>query len=366
MKNANKLPFDCGSTGEGWRPLILSEFAKKNFWGIAIFVGVAARLWLWWRFIGSNDPHIWAQHANHILTLGLEGAYVQVRILNHPPLMAWMSALCAVLTELAGGGLLNFARLIKAPGVIAEFATITLLWRFGSSRAAAVYALSPVAILISGFHGNTDPLCAALILAGAVMASRERWFLGGIGFAAAINVKLIPLLLVPALLVSASQRARTRLVAGLSLAVVPFLPPALSVAPAMYRNIVNYVPSPAEWGVTAFLDTAARTWYSAHGRFVVVCAILCLALWSRWNKMPLMNQLAAACALWLILTPGFGVQYLIYVVPLVCMVDLRYAVLWSCSAGAMLATLYWTGLEKTAHPLSSWMPQSFRDVQPAL
>jgi hypothetical protein len=109
---------------------------------------VFARLWLWWRFIGSADAHVWSEHAAYILVHGLDRAYEAppgYNMYNHPPIMGcfrrFWSSLC--------GDLLVFTRWLKVRGLTGEFAASALLWRFGSPVAAAIYAFSPVAIPIS-------------------------------------------------------------------------------------------------------------------------------------------------------------------------------------------------------------------------
>ena len=61
-------------------------------------------------------------------------------------------------------------------------------------RAAAVFSTSLVSIVVTGHHGNTDSACAVLTLAAvALIADGRRPFVAGLAFAAALNVKLIPL-----------------------------------------------------------------------------------------------------------------------------------------------------------------------------
>ena len=345
---------------------------------IAILIGIVTRLWLWQRFIGSADAHIWRQHADHILAFGLATTYEKFTLYNHPPLMGWLAAFWAYLTGMVHGDLLVFARWVKIVGLLGEMGTLVLLWRFATPRAAAAYALSPVAILISGFHGNTDPLCASLILGGAIAADRERWFWTGVLFAAALNVKLIAILILPIVFLSVPWRSVFRFTAGLALAVIPYIPPALAAPKALYRNIFNYGSPINDWGLIAFLVTGvgeprlsalhtAYAWYVPNGKFVVVGSIFAFALWAKFSRrMRVASQVAIGVCLWLILTPGFGIQYLIYATPLLCLVDRRYAWRWSCTAGALLATVYWMGLENVVPARTSWMRLHLRTEGPAM
>ena len=53
---------------------------------VVVLVGVAVRLLLWWRSIGTNDAATWLSHGRHVAQLGLNGTYERMRLFNHPPL----------------------------------------------------------------------------------------------------------------------------------------------------------------------------------------------------------------------------------------------------------------------------------------
>src|SRR5580765_9023220 len=116
-------------------------------------------------------------------------------------------------------------------------------------RAAAVFSTSLVSIAITGHHGNTDSACAVLTLAAvALIADGRRPFVAGLAFAAALNVKLIPLAVFPAVaLLLQDRRTMMRFGAGLVLGLTPFLPPVMFVWQAFYRNAVTYQPGPPHW-----------------------------------------------------------------------------------------------------------------------
>jgi hypothetical protein len=249
-----------------------------------------------------------------------------------------------------------------------------LLWRFAGCRAAAVYALLPAPILVSAYHGNTDCLLAALLLGSALAFDRDRYLLAGLLFGAAMNVKVVPLVLVPVVLLAApSVRALGHLGTGLAVGAIPFIPPALFAGRAMIRNMVDYVPNPENWGVLSVLNPAldqprlavvasmARDWYIENGRYVVLLAIVAVAVLARLRwPLPTSAQLAAAIALFLLLAPGFGVQYVAYAVPLLCLVDVKAAIQWGLAAGLFIGCVYWIFV-------ISWSPiqSSFNSAYPA-
>jgi hypothetical protein len=325
------IPADSGSTWGG-----------RRLWAGLVGLGVLARLVLWWASIGSNDADIWFFHAITVLERGLRGAYQTVEAFNHPPLVGKYVARVYLFT--GGYNLWDFARLLKLPGLLGEGLTLALLWRFASPRAAAAYALLPAAILVTAFHGSTDGLMAAFVLGAAIAFGRERYGLAGLLFAASLNVKVMPLVLLPMLLVAApTWRALVRVSLGLAAGLVTFVPPALTVGREMYRNMLDYVPPPTHWGAPLLLTWAApaRSWYVENGRYVIVLAVVAVAVASRFRwHLPLAGQFTVGASMFLVLTPGMGVQYVALVLPLLCLVDLGAGIRWGITAGLFILSVY--------------------------
>ena len=66
--------------------------------------------------------------------------------------------------------------------------------------------MEPVRILVSGYHGNTDAVYAMLsLLAVYLLQDRNRPLLAGLALGLAINIKLIPVLLIPPLVLAAQS-----------------------------------------------------------------------------------------------------------------------------------------------------------------
>jgi hypothetical protein len=336
---------------------------SRRFWLAVILGGAAARLWLWWASLGTNDVPSWYQYAESIAANGLAETYRNVQLFNHPPLIG-LYAMQA--WRWSGEDLWTFAHLIKIPGLVGEALTLWALWRFAGPKASAAYAWLPAAILISGFHGNTDCLYAALVLVAVIAFDRQRYFLAGLLLAATLNVKLVPLVLLPLVLIGPPNRkAFLRLTAGLAIGAAPFVVPALAAGPAIYRNMVVYNSNPDNWGLLAILNqcaevsvlsklaTATRDAYVAAGRYVVLAAVTGVALLSKFRSSRSMaEQAALGAALFLLLTPGFGVQYVIFVTPLLCLVDVPEALRWGWVSGLFIGVVYWTFLVAAAHTTS--------------
>lgn len=327
----------------------------RSLWPLWIAVGVLVRLVIWYGTIGSNDVPTWASHGHHVGTLGLVETYRTVQLYNHPPLLGWY-AMAA--WDLANHDMAWFARLIKLPALLGEALALVALWRLGGLRLAGWYALMPAPILVAAYHGNTDCLYAAFALLAAIAWDKSRWALAGVAMAAALNVKLIPLLLVPLFVIGApSRRALWQFSLGLSVGLLPYLPPVLQAGDAMYRNMIAYNSSGDEWGFMAFLNEAERSpaiqaisvplreLFLKFGRYLILGGSVLLAIACRRRlRMTMREQVAVVAGLFLFFAPGFGVQYVAFIAPLLLAVHVGAGVFWGIASGLFIGALYATYL----------------------
>ena len=77
------------------------------------------------------------------------------------------------------------------PGIVADFVVILVLLRIKAEDprlrlptwALVIFALSPLSIMVSGYHGNTDPVMVMLFLFSVYFCSRDQPVLSGLFFA---------------------------------------------------------------------------------------------------------------------------------------------------------------------------------------
>lgn len=325
---------------------------------VIIAVGTLIRLALASISRGSDDAILWEGFAKLVRDNGLLNAYRMESMLNHPPLpVLW--ARFALTADWA------FPFVMKMPAIFADAGSCIILARLWQKRAgsstsifaAATYAFSPVAIMVSGYHCNNDCVYAFLSLLAAYIFAEWRQFLfGGLILGAAINVKLIPVLLIPgAVALCRSWKEFWHLVIGLSLAVIPFLP-LIAVPHAVYTNMIKYAPAADKWGMQLFLWQSPNLMssYRSMGRWLIVAAAAILSAssvrWRKWNAYELLLMIYAT---FLVFSPGFGVQYTVSLLPLMAAVCLGRAWLYNVLAGAFLFTVYYSYLEAFKIPLMS-------------
>jgi hypothetical protein len=332
---------------------------------LAIVLAMVGRVGLAWYSIGSNDATTWLKFATGVDRRGLAEAYYRYPSLNHPPLPVLWSGMAL---RLAGSAGTSFYFIFKLPMILADAATCLVLALIWSRRrdaahgwlAAAIYATSPVAILVSAYHCNTDSLYVFFSLLGVYHATRRQMLLAGLALAAAINVKLVPVLLIlPLASLCQSRSELRRLVLGLLAGVPPFMPVLVESGRHFVRNALGYTPYSDRWGIPFFLYELHEQrpslrlahdlmyFYSANGRWLILAAVMLLSFfswrWRRWNA----SQLAAmSMAIFLVMAPGFGVQYTVAVLPPLVAVTLGTGLLYSLLAGLFILLVYglnWTG-----------------------
>jgi|HubBroStandDraft_6_1064221.scaffolds.fasta_scaffold50829_2 hypothetical protein len=346
---------------------------ERLFLGVGI-LGLCARAYLVRESRGTNDMPTWQGFGRAIHQHGLGYVYETDSYFNHPPLMGLLAGYCDKLAAATG---VRFEVLFKAPCVLADAVSALLVYRYTAQRsvrrawlAFALFCWSPVSILVTAFHGNTDSICAALALLAAGLVDDGLPLLGGLALGCGLNVKLIPLILIP-LLVSrlSSLKDLARFAGGLGIASLTFVPVLIWHGKSYYEHAIAYRSNPYQWGITILLDDLGHaprvgdishqlnTWWMRVGASAIVLASVALAAMSlatrRWSARELC---ACGFALFLVLAPGWGVQYLVYLVPVLFAVRLGHAVLYSAVAGSYAFLIYftaWTG----SHPFFSQLPE---------
>src|SRR5260370_1742320 len=153
-------------------------------------VALTLKLAIAYNTIGTNDAVTFYGFAKVLSQHGLEFTYQHSRYFNHPPLTAYYLRGIYALTEQrccqAVG--IHFPFLLRLPGIVADFLVVVVLLRMNKTDlriptwALALFALSPVSLMVSGFHGNTDPVMVLLLVCIVWMCLQNRPVLSGLFF----------------------------------------------------------------------------------------------------------------------------------------------------------------------------------------
>ena len=352
----------------------------QRVWLALVVAGILARFTLAFISFGSNDAAAWRHFAEVISRDGLLDTYRTEGEFNHPPLPGYWAAAALGIAGQSGTVWADaiFTNVFKLPAILADCLGIYLLWRIwlprvGPAKAAgiaALFALSIDAIFVSGYHCNTDSIYVALCLLSLYLVEEKGCdFWSGFALGAAINVKIIPVLLVPAMILGYRERRRlARFAAGLMVWVIPFILPLVLIGKPFVNHIFAYNSLLDRWGINFFLlfghsgyfagDTPAQrlaVWYYFHGKYLIIAAILAWAvldrLVGRWSRY---ESAIVTFSLFLILTPGFGVQYTVLAGLLLFAVRPLSGAIYGVVAGAFVAAAYWSNWTGSWPAMSQW------------
>src|SRR5712692_6461090 len=141
----------------------------------------------------------------------------------------------------------RFVFFLRAPFALLDAGRAFLLllslgaspWR---SVAAAGYWLSPLAIILSSYHGNTDCAVAFFLLLALWFISKEKLIPAAIVVGASLWIKLPGVVAIPALIFFIPKwkhRFVFLAVVGV-VALVTYLPALIQDAPVVYKNVFGY------------------------------------------------------------------------------------------------------------------------------
>jgi hypothetical protein len=318
-----------------------------------------ARLYCAATTVGTSDVVLFWKFAHTIQRDGLLAMYRQTAFFNHTPLVGWFSHAAL---SLSGGEQQLFAFYLRLPAVFADFfAVLALLaWRQKADRPAwwalSLFAASPVAFMVSGYHGNVDSVMALCILLAALACAQQQTILCGLCLGLACNFKIIPLLLAPAFFFLWWQRGKGMRFAAAMIFVVlaGWSYPLLTIPSVFLRNVLGYGGFWGVWGITyllrltnlpalremAFTETTPAQAAVMQGLKLLIVATAMVLAWRRRNVEPagIFRTLALTWAVFFVFAPGFGAQYLAWFAPIFVLADERwYAALTATSSVALFA-----------------------------
>jgi hypothetical protein len=256
-----------------------------------------------------------------------------------PAFLAWIEA-SAGLSRLAGGGYVFVVQLapIAADAALAWLVAAHLAWRGAAERtwlaAAGLVALGPTFILISGYAVQIDsvavlPAAAALVVWTRLDGADRAWKAGLlVGLAA--SIKVVPALVVLALLPTARGWREAAALLGAAVAVpLAFLLPFVIADPDGVRRMLRYNGVPGLGGLTLAVQpdlaeawlrrptgyNAVNTWIAEHQRIVNAAVVLGTGAFLLVRRI---SAERAAVVLWLVVWAfgtGFFFQYLVWGLP---------------------------------------------------
>lgn len=341
-----------GVVSGAWLTAIASAMALATLVKIALALGT----------YGTNDVLYWEWFLARLQQSGGIGLYRSVdpsstaKFFNHPPFMIHALRVLSVMAEATG---IPFPFWLRLPAILADLGSTVLVWKLLapqlgerlSPAALVLLAVAPPSIMISGFHGNTDPVMIFFVLLSLYLIDRQcdAW-LAGVALGIGINIKVVPIIFMPAIALYLPDTRRRIAYFGAAGAtfVAGSLPYILQDPVFIATRVFGYESFPGQWGLSRLLAALPTRFarldalYAERGKFAVLAVIVAASL--RMNrpgqKPPLFLQCGLVAFLLMALTPGFGVQYLAWLVPWVVGIGLWAALLFYVASGVFLFLVY--------------------------
>jgi len=350
---------------------------------IAVLAAVA-KLYCAWTTTGTMDVLLFREFGHHISDRDVIATYRWNPIFNHTPLVGTVASLIYDLTSSRAA---LFPFFIRLPGIIADFASVlALLWlrrRTGlpSWWALGLFAASPVALMISGFHGNVDPILALMLLLTALACVADQPALCGLLLGLSCQVKILPLMLSPIFFFYWWHRGQTRkfFTIATTTILLGWAWPLIVIPKIFIHNVLDYSSLWGTWGISALLRFSgvpgmkevhmrvrpAGFWLSEVLKLVVIVGIFVLA-WRRRKGEPLsiFTTLSLAFLVFFVFAPGFGVQYLIWFGPFLIIQSEGWYVAVTAASAVALFVFYnvvsggmpWDQAFQLVKTVSQWAP----------
>jgi Glycosyltransferase family 87 len=318
-----------------------TRIASPAFWVIAAaLVAAALKLCIALNTEGTNDVVFFYQFANDLAQHGLEWTYRHQPKFNHPPLVSYfLRGICSLgyIRALQENGL-KFPFLLRFPGIIADFVVVLLMLRLRKQWALPtgsllLLALSPVSIMVSGFHGNTDSVLVLFVVLAAYLCARNQPTWCGVVLALSCGIKIVPVLLLPVFFWFWYSRQRTlRFLFPFTVTVIAIsIQPLLSFPLPFARNVFAYGGYWGLWGITYWLRLTGWSQFvvidyydaplgenivSNALKLIIIAAALVIA-WRRRNtdSCGLFGSIAYVWLVFFAFAPGVGPQYLVWLMP---------------------------------------------------
>jgi hypothetical protein len=341
---------------------------------VVVLVATAGKLALAARTFGTNDVARWRAFARGVADAGPVGVYrLHFRVVpffphhhhhhhphhhwlyNHPPLVGYMLLVVNAATQRG----VSFPLAIRVPAIFADVVTCFLVLELLRTRrslreaiaAASLVAVSPILLVISGYHGNTDAVFIMFsLLSVYLLVDRQAPVLAGVSIAMAVSVKIVPVIIVPTLLVfaiRAGRRVAWRFVlSAAAFIAVTWVPVVTQVWQPFRHDVLDYGGGrKPRWGLADLASIIGHpgwvTNYWTPGRYITVFVVTLIpAVLVLWRPWLVVEASALALVGLLVLNPAFALQYLVWAAVPAYLLSFVGATAYNFLGGFLLIEIY--------------------------
>ena len=275
----------------------------------------------------------------------------------YPPAWMWIEAGAVWLSQFFH---LPFAVVIKIPLIFSDAVIAVLVYVLSLKQSKTFYkglfyALNPVAILITGFHGQFDTLPVCMILLAIFYFKRKQLKRSGLFLGLGIAIKSFPILLLPLFLIYLKKSKEKITYAFLSL-----LPILLLLTPyvvlnfyEVYKSLLSY----SGWTDHGWIGIYRAFYWLIHNsiyipipyvegllqlsKIIFLCLYTFFLLRFSWSKkQSLLNATVFIFILFYFIYGGISSQYLVWILPFIILLNTNLALFYSFFATLALLGYY--------------------------
>ncbi|MBI4851186.1 MAG: tetratricopeptide repeat protein [Acidobacteria bacterium] len=358
-------------------PLVLGS--KSLMW-VAIAVASLFKLYLAAYTMGTNDIFYWKMFLSIAREYGGIALYQKLSWWNHPPMMIHLLNLIGFIESTVG---ISFNFLLRLLPTLADIGSLWVVYKIlelnnkFSLAQLLLLAFCPISIMISGFHGNTDPIMIFFVILSVYLIDLDsrsldkllpepiykffltyeinNYHLAGIAMGLAVNVKIVPVILAPCIFfyLPNNKRRFEYALSALSTVVFTSLPYIFQDPLQVFKSTFGYSSFYGNWGLSRVLLTYfpyehwVNKFFSTDGKFLVFGLIILVSLWMNLfsKKTKIFYQVGVIFYLFIVLSPGFSVQYLAWLTPWVTILGLEAMAICYLTGSLFLFLTYnwWSG-----------------------
>ncbi len=350
-------------------------------WNNAIFfvIGVfLLKLLIAAKTEGTNDITTWRLFSEITQKQTGAGLYTNLSYFNHPPFTVNVTKIVYLLESLTKIDLAFWLRLFSS---LSDMGSLLITYKIlleikGQEKlpkaALILMIFAPISIMVSGFHGNTDPNFTFFLLLSVYLIDVSndklrsylpetiyKYFtkfglsnltLAGLFYGLSMSVKIVPIIVAPCIFFYLDNNKK-RIKYFLSAAIIWMLlsmPYIVQVPEQIAKHTFGYNSFYGIWGLSRIFSTylSDNIWlnnfYANQSKFLIITLITLFAFLINFvgKKIPPFFQIGFTFALFLFLSHGFGIQYLTWLVPWIVGLGFEATLLYYLISGIFAFMVY--------------------------